>query len=319
MSISVIIVNWNSGKMLAECLRSLNSQTVLPESVYVVDNASSDGSGDFVDYSGKLKILKMSDNIGFAAGNNRGLAECTSEFVALLNPDAFPEPTWIENMLIAAREYPGIAFFGSRQLCYDDPQKVDGVGDSFHLSGLVWRKRYRMGQNLEDKIAREIFSPCAAAAMYRRQALMSVGGFDEDYFCYVEDVDLGFRLRLAGYKAMYVPDAIVRHVGSAAAGGRHSDFSVYHGHRNVVWTYVKNMPGVLFWLFMPVHILMNIVTIAIFALRGQFRVIFKSKLDAIKSLPQALIKRKNIQNRRVASIQDIWQILDKHLIPDKKW
>jgi GT2 family glycosyltransferase len=91
----------------------------------------------------------------------------------------------------------------------------------------------------------EIFSPCAAAALYRRSALLEVGGFDEDFFCYVEDVDLGFRLRLAGYRCLYVPLSVAHHIGSGTTGGKNSDFSVYHGHRNLVWAFVKNMPGVL--------------------------------------------------------------------------
>jgi GT2 family glycosyltransferase len=86
--------------------------------------------------------------------------------------------------------------------------------------------------------------------LYRRSALIELGGFDEDYFCYVEDVDLGFRLRLAGHQCLYIPSSIVHHVGSGSTGGKNSDFAVYHGHRNLVWTYVKDMPGFLFWLFL---------------------------------------------------------------------
>ena len=154
--------------------------------------------------------------------------------------------------------------------------------------------------------------------MYRRNVLSSLGGFDEDYFCYVEDVDLGFRLRLSGFKAYYVPEAVVRHAGSATSGGRHSDFAVYHGHRNLVWTYVKNMPGFLFWLLLPLHLLLNFVTIGLFAARGQLRVILRSKRDALKGLPKVWRKRKKLQAQRVADIGAIWKVLDKRLIPNKK-
>ena len=139
-------------------------------------------------------------------------------------------------------------------------------------------------------VSREIFSPCAAA-MYRRSVLLEVGGFDEDFFCYVEDVDLGFRLRLAGHKAMHVPDAVVHHVGSATTGGKHSDFSVYHGHRNVAWTFVKDMPGILFWLLLPLHILMNLASILWFALQGHGGVIVRAKRDALLGLPKMWYKR----------------------------
>jgi GT2 family glycosyltransferase len=139
--------------------------------------------------------------------------------------------------------------------------------------------------------------------------LLEVGGFDEDYFCYVEDVDLGFRLRLTGHKAMYVPDAVVYHVGSGTTGGQHSDFAVYHGHRNVVWTFVKNMPGVLFWLMLPLHVLMNLVSILWFALQGRGGVILRAKRDALLGLPTMWRKRQCIQKTRVASIGEIWRQL----------
>ncbi len=134
----------------------------------------------------------------------------------------------------------------------------------------------------------------------------------------IEDVDLGFRLRLSGYRCLYVPMAVAHHIGSATTGGQRSDFSVYHGHRNLVWTYVKNMPGALFWFLLPLHLLLNLITIVVFTARRQCRVILKAKWDAIKGLPQAWIKRKKIQNKRVGGIQTIWEVLKKNVVPDKK-
>jgi GT2 family glycosyltransferase len=314
MSITVIIVNWNSGELLAECLRRLKAQTVPPARVLVVDNASSDGSlagaGELAD---NVAVLRMNANLGFAAGNNRALAECDTEFVALLNPDAFPEPNWIERLLAAARAHPEVAAFGSRQLCHGDPDILDGIGDNYHMSGLAWRERYRERQQAGDLAAREIFSPCAAAALYRRRDLADLGGFDEDFFCYQEDVDLGFRLRLAGHKAMYVPDAVVHHVGSASTGGQWSDFAVYHGFRNPVWVFVKNMPGALFWLLLPLHVALNLASILLFSMRGQGGVILKAKWDALLGIPRMWRKRRAIQANRVASIGAIWKALDKRI------
>jgi GT2 family glycosyltransferase len=313
--ISIIIINWNGGKLLLECLTSLSKQAVVPSNILVVDNASSDKSSDGIKAYNGLSIYRSSTNLGFAAGNNLALHNCNTEFVALLNPDAFPEPDWLEKLLQAAADHPDVAAFGSRQLCHHDPSLLDGIGDSYHLSGLVWRDRHATPQTPADLIPREIFSPCAAAALYRRAALEEIGFFDEDYFCYVEDVDLGFRLRLAGYKAMYVPDAVVHHVGSATTGGQQSDFSVYHGHRNLVWTYVKNMPGILFWALLPLHLALNIATILWFTARGQGKIIRKAKWDAIKGLPKMWRKRQLIQKNRKASIRDIWRVLDKRLLP----
>ena len=314
MTITVIIVNWNSGEILAECLRRIEAQTVQPARVLLVDNASSDDSLSCV---GKLAdnvtVLRMNANLGFAVGNNRALTVCDTEFVVLLNPDAFPEPDWLERLLAAARAYPEVAAFGSRQLCHGNPEVLDGIGDNYHISGLAWRERYGMRQQAQDLVAREIFSPCAAAALYRRQALADVGGFDEDFFCYVEDVDLGFRLRLAGHKAMYVPDAVVHHVGSAATGGQWSNFAVYHGFRNPVWVFVKNMPGTLFWLLLPLHVALNLASIILFPIRGQGRLILKAKWDAFLGIPRMWRKRRGIQAQRVASIGVIWKALDKRI------
>lgn len=317
--ITVIIVNWNGGELLAECLRRLKAQTIQPARVLVVDNASSDGS---MTGAGKLTdnatVLRMNANLGFAAGNNRALAECDTEYVALLNPDAFPDPDWLERLLAAARLNADVAAFGSRQLCYDNPQFLDGIGDNYHITGLAWRERYGIRQQGRDLVPREIFSPCAAAALYRRQAVVDAGGFDEDFFCYMEDVDLGFRLRLAGHKAMYVPYAVVHHVGSASTGGQWSNFTVYHGFRNPVWVFIKNMPGILFWLLLPLHIALNMASILLFSMRGQRRVILKAKKDAVLGISNMWRKRRDIQKNRVASIGEIWKALDKRIFPSVK-
>jgi GT2 family glycosyltransferase len=308
-------VNWNSGELLAECLDRLMVQTVQPEQVLIVDNASSDDSTDAIDNLENILLQRADVNLGFAAGNNLAMAECNSEYVAMLNPDSFPEPEWLENLFMAVSTNPDVVAFGSRQLDQSNPEYLDGIGDAYHMSGLVWRERHGVQQLPSDLIQREIFSPCAAAALYRRQAFVDVGGFDEDFFCYVEDVDLGFRLRLAGHKAIYVPDAIVHHVGSASTGGKHSDFAVYHGHRNLVWAYIKNMPGILFWVLLPLHLMMNLSAIILYGFRGQTGVILKAKWDAIKGIPWAWRKRKEIQANRIAAIGDIWSALHKGLIP----
>jgi GT2 family glycosyltransferase len=317
MLVTVVIVNWNSGELLSICLNKLQQQTIKPR-IIVLDNASSDNSIACVASYPDITLLPMNTNTGFAAGNNYALNHCHTEFVALLNPDAFPEPDWLECLLTAAKENPDVAAFGSRQLRLNASDVLDGIGDSYYLSGMVLRKRYGVKQQPDDLVSREIFSPCAAAALYRRQALTNVGGFDDDYFCYVEDVDLGFRLRLQGYRAMYVADAIVHHVGSATTGGKHSDFSVYYGHRNLLWTFVKNMPGYLFYLLLPLHLLINLAAIVYFILRGQGLIILRSKLDAIKGLPKMWKKRQEIQKNRLIKPGVLWSVLDKHVFANAK-
>lgn len=310
---TVIIVNWNSGNLLKKTLKSLKKQTFKNFQTIIIDNNSSDKSAfisqDFM--SDPTTVLFMKENTGFARANNFSLQKIETPYAILLNPDAFPEKQWLEKLISRAETQSKYAAFGSRQLVENESNIIDGIGDSYHFSGLAWRDAH--GEKEDDHLikSKDIFSPCAAAALYRLSALKEIGFFDEDFFCYFEDVDLGFRLRLAGYKAMYVSDAIVHHVGSATTGGRGSDFSVYYGHRNLVWTYIKNMPPLLFWILLPSHILLNIFTIIWFSIHGQGKVIIRSKWDAIKGIPKAWKKRKKIQQERKATTLKIWKSLNK--------
>lgn len=314
-SATVIIVNWNGGALLAQCIRHLQAQTVQPHAVLLIDNASTDDSlAQLPDWQ-LLTVLRMDSNLGFAVANNYAIARSETEYVVLLNPDAFAAPDWLEQLLTAAQTQPQAAAFGSRQLCHENPSRLDGIGDCYHLSGMAWRKGHGQAQQACHLVAQEIFAPCAAAALYRRRALLQAGGFDESYFCYMEDVDLGFRLRLAGHSARYVPGAVVRHVGSATSGGQHSDFAVFHGHRNMVWTYVKNMPGALLWSFLPLHLAANLAACMVFGARGQGKTILRAKWQALRGLGHALRERRSIQRQRTATVRHIWAAMDKQLWP----
>lgn len=316
---TIIVINWNSWDILSCCLDKLQQQTYQNFNVLVIDNASADRvPNDFLRHYPNTTLFNNQTNLGFAAANNQAIKLLThTEWVVLLNPDAFAEPNWLEELVNASRKNPDYIMFASRQLMDGDQGLLDGDGDVYHISGLVWRAGHGWPINESMQVSQDVFSPCAAAALYRRDALLDIGGFDEDFFCYIEDVDLGFRLRLRGHRCLLVPTAVVWHIGSATTGGHRSDFSVYYGHRNLVWTFVKNMPGWLFWVLLPLHIMMNCATICIFLIRGKGRVILKAKHDAIKGLPQMWIKRKQIQATRVASIQEVWHILDKRLFPRK--
>jgi GT2 family glycosyltransferase len=312
---TLIIVNWNSWDILSRCLENLENQAFRDFDVLVIDNASDRPVPDgLLSRYPNVTLIQNQSNIGYAAANNQAIMSLgETEWVGLLNPDAFPEPDWLQRLIDAADENPDYSMFASRQLVDKNPHVLDGDGDVYHISGKVWREgRGRHKEGAADEL-REIFSPCGAAALFRRDALVSVGGFDEDFFCYVEDVDLGFRLRLMGHRCLLVPGAVVHHIGSATTGGQHSDFSVYHGHRNLVWTFVKDMPGILFWLCLPYHLALNAAALVLYSARGRWRVILGSKLDAIKGLPKMWRKRREIQARRVISVRDVWNMLDKGL------
>lgn len=151
------------------------------------------------------------------------------------------------------------------------------------------------------------------AALYRRQAFIDCGGFDERFFCYVEDVDLGFRLRLAGYGCRYVPTAIVHHIGSALTG-RRSDFAVYYGHRNLVFNFVKNMPWPLFWGLLPLHVLLNVLSLAVAFVLGRADPVWRAKRDALRALPAVWLARRCVQTTRRASSLAILRYLKWSLL-----
>jgi GT2 family glycosyltransferase len=296
--VSVIIVTWNSKKYLPVCLEHLLAQTLHDFEVILVDNGSEDGTLDGLHekyLSLNLQIHRLSSNRGFAAANNIGASLARGQWLALLNADAFPHSDWLEQLLKAVDDNSEFSFFASRQLQANKPELLDGAGDAYHVSGLAWRQYFGYPADQFGLVSREVFSACAAAALYSRDAFLSVGGFDEDFFSYYEDVDLSFRLRLQGSRCLYVPDAVVKHVGSASAGAR-SDFSLYHWQRNLIWSFVQNMPSALMWRALPLHILANIIFQIHFILRGHGAVLWKAKVDALRGLSLALRKRRKIQS-----------------------
>jgi len=301
MTAAVVVVNWNSGRWLVRCLESVWCQTRPPDQLVVVDNASTDGSLDAAKPVLRgAHVIRLDSNAGFARASNVGArAAGDVDFLALLNPDAFAEPDWLQALVAAAERSPGAAGFASQMRLAAAPRLLDGAGDSYNASGFAWRNGYRLPCDEWPAVDVEVFAPCAAAALYRRDAFEEAGGFDERFFCYLEDVELGFRLRLLGYRCLYVHSAVVYHIGSAATGYR-SDFAVYHTERNVVWTYVKNMPGPLLWLYLTHHLGLNLAALLYYGLRGQGRAALRAKVDALRGLRETISARRSIQRRRKA-------------------
>lgn len=295
--VAVVIVNWHSEKLLAQTLAALNEQTRTPDRVVVVDNGSDEAIPIGIIDKSPAAVMTMSGNLGFAVANNRAIEQLSAlDWIALLNPDAIPDRDWLKRLVEAIERYPEASAFGSRQLMSEDHSRIDGLGDRYHVSGAAWRAGYGCPDGLPMHGAHEIFSPCAAAAIYKRSALLEAGGFDEDFFCYFEDVDLGFRLRLLGHKLMLAPEAIVYHAGGGTSGGNQSDFAVYHGHRNLVWTYFKNMPFPYFAYHLLAHLFFNLISIVYYFFRGQGKVILQAKWHALRGLPKMLKKRSAIQS-----------------------
>lgn len=295
--ISVLVVAYKSGAYLPRCLAALTAQRFRDFDILVLDNASPDG--DEIDLSGlgvTAELVRSPENIGFAAGNNLLARQARGTWLALLNPDAFAEPDWLQAFAEAVARYDGISVFGSTQLLESDPALLDGAGDHYSPLGLAWRgdRLHPAACMTEDA---EVMGPCAAAAFYRRDVFQRVGGFSEPFFCYYEDVDLGLRLRLAGERCVQLSGARVRHVASAISG-QNSDFSRYHITRNRIWTFLRTMPGPAFHLFLPVLLAQLGLIVLLGPIRGDGAVRVRAIRDAFAALPAVMRQRQAIQTGR---------------------
>ncbi len=308
---SILIVNWNGMAVLPRCLQSVHDQVCRDFEVLLVDNGSQDRSLEFVrDRHPEVRLIALPQNVGFAAANNRAAREALGEWLILLNNDAYPDPHWLDILDQAAGQYPDVAMFASRLLMADAPDRIDGTGDAYHVSGAVWNRQHRHPAETADAAVREVFAPQGAAAMIRRSAFLEADGFDEDFFSYHEDLDLAFRLRLRGHRCLYLPDALVYHKGSHTTG-KGSEFAVLYGHRNWVWCWVQNMPDEFIWRYLPQHLLANLFFIFYISLKGRPGAILRAKWHALLGLPKALRKRRLVQAARTAPAGEILQALER--------
>lgn len=298
--VQVIIVTYNSSGTLQDCVKFLEAQTFSDFEAVIWDNDSDDGSIKNLTAGPRFRTMTCNKNLGFAAGNNRAAALSSSPYIAFLNPDAFPNHDWLER-LVEAADATGAEAVASLQLDDADIRVLDGAGDCMSIAGIPWRGGYGQARAAAPTTRCEVFSACGAAALYRRDAFEALGGFDERFFCYCEDVDLGFRLRRAGGRCLLEPKAVVRHVGGVSSGGRRSDFAEFYGTRNRLWAFVRNMPLWLMPIALPAHILTLVYVLArspsllgirLSALAQAFRhpVMFRAPPTKTRTSPMALAR-----------------------------
>ncbi len=240
--VTVVIPVWNGAAWLARCLDALEMQTFCDFDVIVVDNGSTDNSCVLVkQHALQATLIAWKHNRGFSAAVNTGIQASRSQYVALLNTDALPRPAWLASLVRAMDESaPDVGALTSRMLSMSDPAIVDDCGDSLSWQGAAAKRGHgRNAAEYEDKC--EIFSPCAGAALYRKSFLDEMGGFDERFFAYLEDVDLGLRGRLRGYRYNLVPSAEVLHQGHGS--GLHHARYVRLMTRNRIILLLKNLPA----------------------------------------------------------------------------
>ncbi len=301
--VSVVIPNWNGKQFLRGCLDSLAEQIYEPREVIVVDNGSHDGSVEYLNANyPQVKLVHFEMNTGFSVAVNAGIRAARGEFIALLNNDTVVEPSWLSEMVRALKEHPELGSTGCKMLGYDDRKLLDGAGDAYRRGGLPGRIGQRERDIGQFDAPRLILGACGGAAVYRRTMLDDIGLFDEDYFAYLEDVDLGLRAQSAGYQCMYVPTSVMYHLGCGTTGSGFHPFVVRLSAQNNWNTIVKNIPGRLVLKFLPHILYWQAYYCAVVIVRGrQFLPWLQGTWRAIRMLPRMLRKRAEIQRQRRVS------------------
>ncbi len=298
---SVIIPHYNGLHHLTPCLRALRAQTYSELEVFLVDNGSTDESVAFTRKNfPEVKIIELGKNLGLTGAINRGIEQIKGEIIAPLNNDTEVATCWVESLVGALQAHPEAGMAASKMLLFDRRDIIHSAGDGFGTNGIpinrgVWQKDD--GQFDHD---RYIFGACGGAVAYRRKMLADIGLFDEDLFMYLEDVDLNWRAQLAGYRVVFVPQAVVYHQLSATGGGV---VASYYTGRNTIFIMAKDLPSAIFRRYWKeiIGAQLKITWQALRAWRGQAaRARLRGQLAGLWGLPYWLAKRKKVyQKRRV--------------------
>lgn len=327
------MVNWNGVAHLPECLDSLAAQTCRDFEIVVVDNGSADGSIELLrERYPWVRLVPLPENTGFATGNNIGFEHCSGEYLVTLNNDTKVEPGWLEALVEVADAHPRAGMVGSRICSYYDPDVIDSLGMGICLDGMsrgLFRNRRWSSLNLKE--VEEILFPSACAALYRRAMLEEIGCFDDTFFAYAEDTDLGLRGRLAGWDALLATKAVVHHKYSQT-GGVFSPFKVHLVERNHYWVVLKNFPMTSLLalpFFTAARYYEQLRGVAAgqgtgreFLASGSRRLIVKAALqgvvDAVGGFCEMLGKRREIMQSRKISMDEMSQLLRRHRISSRE-
>ncbi len=292
--ISVIIVNWNGKHLLDDCLRSILAQTYRNYEIIVVDNGSHDGSVEYIAAAyPSVVIVPLTENRGFTGGNIAGLQQAKGRYIVLLNNDALLCQDWIVQMVTALEGDESVGY-GASKILIAGTSKIDSAGDCFTTAF----NGTKIGEYEEESTYTErryIPGACAAAVIYKRKMLDEIGFLDDEFFFNHEDTDLNLRAWLAGWKCIFVPEAVVYHKVSATVG-EYSSTAVYYFARNIEWVWIKNIPLNLILRYLPQKLIYEIASFGFFCiLKKKWRPFMKGKIDAFLKLPSMLKKRKIIQ------------------------
>lgn len=300
--LSIVIPNWNGGHFMPTCLQALQAQTYPDLEVIVVDNASTDGSQDLLrnDYP-DVTLIALPENRGFTGACNAGMEAANGEFICLLNNDTEVHPEWAAQAIAAFSEDERVGSVASKMLLFDQRDRIHTAGDLFTVNGRavnrgVWENDEGQYDRIED-----VFSACGGSSIYRKTMLDDVGLLDDDFFFSGEDVDLGWRAQLRGWRCLYTPHAIVYHHLSATGGGVTSS---YYDGRNLIFILAKDVPAFIWRKHggKIVRAQLKLAGEALRAWRGEAaRARLRGMAAGLWELPKMLRKRKTIQASRTVS------------------
>ena len=313
-NVFIVVPNWNGADELRPCLQSLTEQTQKAE-IVVVDNGSIDESIKLIEkFFAKIKVIKLEKNYGFAGGVNKGIEYAMSQgasHIALFNNDAVADKNWLKELSMKANKKTGIV---TGKLLKSDKRNIDSTGDFYSIYGLPFPR----GRNEKDSgqydNEEEVFAGSGGASLYSVEMFKDISLFDEDFFAYFEDVDIGFRAQHAGWKVQYNPKATAYHkIG--ATSGRIPGFARYHSIKNFLMLYLKNMPASLYWKYLPKH-LWQLCRMFGGSIRDkQMSAYLKALFRFLVLLPSVLLKRWGIQHKSKLSARDIDTLLYKKKPP----
>lgn len=311
-SVSVIIPNWNGLAHLPACLASLGAQTYRDFEIVVADNASTDGSREWIAREHpEVRLIALDGNYGFAGACNAGLRAARGEIVSLLNNDTEADPRWLETIAAAFEHHPEVGLVASKMLLFDRRDTLHTAGDFYRVDGTPGNRGVWQEDGPAFAEEQYVFSACGGSAAYRRKMLDEVGLLDEDFFFSCEDVDLAWRAQLAGWRCLYVPRAVVYHKLSATGGGPTASF--YDG-RNFIYLLVKDVPGTVWrkhWRKIAAAQFRIAWEALVAALRGgsAARARLRGQLAGLAAIPALLRKRREVQARRRVSDEYVASIL----------
>lgn len=308
--IEVIIPSWNGRTYLAGCLRSLKEQSCQTFCVTVVDNGSSDDTARFLrEYHPQVRLISFNRNLGFSAAVNAGILRSRADWILLLNNDTEVKKDCVEVLIRAIRQYPEYDFFSLKMLSYHQRQILDGAGDAALRGGVG----YKVGTLEEDKGQyakdRDVFGACAGAALYSCRLFQKVGLFDEDFFAYLEDVDLNMRAARAGLKCRYLAKAVVYHIGSASSGSKINPLTVRLSTRNNINVLVKNYPFSMFWRFLPAILVYQLMWFCFVIKKRQLAAYLKGAVEGVMQFSLMKRKREQLSFKKLISVDEFGGLL----------